>query len=412
MTVIPQIIEQHAEEAAFLWLLRAAAVSAPHYSLSDLEKLDDRVEAHIDGLKIAEDEGWRICHETLSRNEPGEVFTVGVLAYSIGVSEWINEIHDVVLETPKLSTGLISALGWLPFSSVERYILNLVNSEKPALVRTGIGAYAVHRKDPGEVLKKTIVDTDPALRARALRAAGELGRKDLLPLIRTMMNDKDPDCRFAASWSSALLGNVESVFTLRTIADQGGIHAEIAFAAAMRRSEPRDARQWQHDLMKRSDAVRLAIIGAGVIGDPEAVPWLIEKMEEPELARMAGESFSLMTGVDFASEDMDGDFPEGYEFGPTENPEDEDVQMDPEEDLPWPIPERVSDWWSQNKGRYMSGTRYMLGRQMMVDSLRRALKEGQQRQRAAAALELAMKQPEEPLFEVRAPGYRQRLLLS
>ena len=52
---IPHIIDQHAEEAAFLWLLRSNAVSAPHYDLDDLSGLDERVEAHIDGLRIAGD---------------------------------------------------------------------------------------------------------------------------------------------------------------------------------------------------------------------------------------------------------------------------------------------------------------------------------------------------------------------
>ncbi len=52
LTIKP-IIEQHAEEAAFLWLQRNAAIHEPHYSLKDIAHLDDRLEAHIDGLRIA-----------------------------------------------------------------------------------------------------------------------------------------------------------------------------------------------------------------------------------------------------------------------------------------------------------------------------------------------------------------------
>jgi hypothetical protein len=51
--IIAEIVSQHAEEAAFLWLLRSNAVGAPHYSLKDLAKLDGRVEAHLDGLRVA-----------------------------------------------------------------------------------------------------------------------------------------------------------------------------------------------------------------------------------------------------------------------------------------------------------------------------------------------------------------------
>ncbi len=65
MPIIPTIIEQHAEDAAFNWLLRDRAVSEPHYDLADLAHLDDRVEANIDGLRIAGDEGWEICREAM-----------------------------------------------------------------------------------------------------------------------------------------------------------------------------------------------------------------------------------------------------------------------------------------------------------------------------------------------------------
>ena len=52
MTVIPDIVSQHVEEAAFLWLLRSNAIRQPHYALKDIAKLDDRVEAHLDGLRV------------------------------------------------------------------------------------------------------------------------------------------------------------------------------------------------------------------------------------------------------------------------------------------------------------------------------------------------------------------------
>ena len=43
---------------------------------------------------------------------------------------------------------------------------------------------------------------------------------------------------------------------------------------------------------------------------------------------------------------------------------------------------------------------------MSPDWLQDVLRNGRQRQRAAAALELALQQPGQPLFEVRAPGFR------
>ncbi|MBV8554404.1 MAG: hypothetical protein JO116_02485, partial [Planctomycetaceae bacterium] len=47
-----------------------------------------------------------------------------------------------------------------------------------------------------------------------------------------------------------------------------------------------------------------------------------------------------------------------------------------------------------------------------LESLREALTKGYQRQRAAAAIELAILKPGRPLFEVRAPGWRQQQMLK
>src|SRR5690242_4412825 len=46
-----RVVGRHADEASFLWLLRDGAVRAPHYTLRDLARLDERVEAHLDGLR-------------------------------------------------------------------------------------------------------------------------------------------------------------------------------------------------------------------------------------------------------------------------------------------------------------------------------------------------------------------------
>jgi len=180
---------------------------------------------------------------------------------------------------------------------------------------------------------------------------------------------------------------------------------------ALRRMDLPIAHEWQKALAQSRDSLRLAVMGAGVIGDPASILWLIEQMAIPELARVAGEAFTMITGVDIAYEDLEGEWPEGFEAGPTEDPEDENVAMDPDEDLPWPKPEAIHTWWRSHQGQFRSGTRYLLGKPMSLDWLRDVLRNGRQRQRAAAALELALQQPGQPLFEVRAPGFRQQRLL-
>ena len=121
---------------------------------------------------------------------------------------------------------------------------------------------------------------------------------------------------------------------------------------------------------------------------------------------------SFFTGVDLAYNDLEADWPEGFEAGPTEDEEDEDVTMDADEDLPWPQPQLIRDWWSQNQSRFNAGTRYLVNRPISESSLAQILREGQQRQRVAAGLELALLEPDRAIFEVRARGDRQQVVLG
>jgi uncharacterized protein (TIGR02270 family) len=410
-SVIPAVIEQHAEEAAFLWILRDAAVYAPHYSLSDLAHLDDRVEAHIDGLRIAGEASWEICKEALGHEEAGELFAAAVLAYESGDEDRIQTVLETGVASLETFDGLVSALGWLPYQLADFHIKNLLSASSPDLRRVGIAASAVHRKDLGQPLIAALSDPDPLLRTRATRAVGQLRRTDLLPFLRKNLTAEDSKCRFAAAWSSALFGDDNGIAHLQKIALLDTPYREEASQLALRCLNLSAAHVWQKDLSQSQEFQRLAVIGAGAIGDPVLNPWLIEQMTIPPLARVAGEAFTMITGVDLAYEDLEGEWPEGFEAGPTENPEAENVEMDPDENLPWPNPELVQRWWEQHRRQFQMGTRYLLGQPISLEWLQQVLRVGRQRQRAAAALELAIRQPGQPLFEVRAPGFLQQQLL-
>src|SRR6266853_363233 len=92
--LVPAVLDQHAEDAAFLWLTRDNAARAPHYSLADLVKLDDRVEAHVDGLRVAGDDGWTLALDELKHPEAGEYFAAMVLALESGRKEKIAAVLE------------------------------------------------------------------------------------------------------------------------------------------------------------------------------------------------------------------------------------------------------------------------------------------------------------------------------
>ncbi len=412
-SVIPHIIDQHAEEAAFLWLLRHNAVYAPHYNLKDLAKLDNRVEAHIDGLRIAGDYGWEACCNNLEFKGAGEAFAAGFLALEGSNSDRINKVYQVVEECPEIVSGLISAFGWVEPQYLQGKVSGLLSSKIPLWQQVGIAACAIHRVDPGKYLDQATQDGDTQLRIRALRAAAELGRVDLKQAVLEQVNDQDTTVGSWAAWSAVLLGaRGKALSSLQTRIIEGSDFSVKAMSVAFRVLGLHEVKEILKGLVQHEDRLREAIIGAGISGDPSYIPWLIKQMEAPKLAKIAGESFSFITGADIAYEDLEGELPKDFAAGPTENPEDENVTMDADEDLPGPDPLLIDRWWKQHQHGFTPGVRYLTGNPVNEQQCQSILRTGKQRQRQAAALELFLIQPAMPLFETRAIGKRQQKWLS
>ena len=241
------------------------------------------------------------------------------------------------------------------------------------------------------------------VRARALRLAGELGRRDLLDDVVKGTSDTDAACRFWAAWSGAVLGErTETLKVLRKFAG-GGPFSLKAQQLALRAMEQERALSWLRGLRNDPAQGRLLAAGAGIIGDPVLAPWLIMSMLDPKLARLAAESFATITGVDLEKEQLTGKPPKSGD--PDDEPAEEDTAR--ETGLPWPDVPKIQDWWRANEGSFDKGTRYLCGKPLDASHLETVAREGVQRHRQAATLELALAGAEAPLANCAARTVRQ-----
>lgn len=270
--VIPVIIDRHAEDAAFLWLLRDAAVRAPNYSLDDLAELDNRLEAHLDGLRIAGDTGWEVCKTALEIGEPGEVFAAAFLALDSGDGKKIDSVIGAAQGSPETMQAFVSALGWLDFSQIQDLARSFCNANHALYNYLGIAAHAIHRVDPGQVLERCVSSDNGLLRARSLKAVGELNRKDLSPALQEQWQADDEACRFWATWSAVVTGDQTAGRMLKTFVRPDSPFAEHAVKLAVRCMDNELARNWLAGLAQEEDTRRYALIGAGHTGDPLYMP--------------------------------------------------------------------------------------------------------------------------------------------
>ena len=390
---------QHAEQAGFLWALRDAATVDPRYDLERLHALDERVEAHLDGLRRAGDAGWQAAQEGLRAPDAGAVFIAAVLALEREDRRGVARVLDVAVRTPKLTRGLASALGWVPFAVLRGILPGLLDPRcPPPLHWLGIAGCAAHRKDPVPSLEQAVGSRDPRLARRAMVAAGELGRMDLMPWLHRAFLAEDDALRFSAAWAATLLGDPAGPQVLVAVAQEGGAHAEEAARMAVRTMAPADGTAFVRDL----GPGRRALAGAGALGDPALVPWIVEQMADPEIARPAAAALVMVTGVDIESEDLSARAPLGTVAGPGDMPADDEAATARDEGLPWPAPAAVEAWWGQRKSAFAKGKRYLGGQPVSPAWLAQVLRKGRQPARATAAVELCLAGERRVLFAVRA----------
>lgn len=413
MQVIATIISIHAEEISFLWTLRQRVSGRPDFTLGETSELDERIEAHLDGLRIAGEAGWQSCEEQLAAEKSGEVFAATVRAIEEKDERRLDKLFALVGAVPETQPGLISAFGWVSANNLQGTGAKLLASKETLRRLAGIAACAMHGVDPGAALTHAGTDLEPQLRARALRAAGELGRRDLLAVCVNALQDADPVCRFWATWSAVLLGDRGNALkVLESFVLLPNAHRGRALRLMLKVLDLPSGQQVLKTVAHDPVNKRLLIQGAGIAGDAQYLPWLIGQMTDDKFARLAGESFSMITGVDLAYLDLERKPPENVEAGPTENPEDENVEMDQDDNLPWPDAAKIQAWWQANQAHYQQGARYFMGEPVSAPHCQKVLREGYQRQRIAAAEYLCLLSSGTILFNTSAPAWRQQRWLG
>jgi len=402
-SIIPDVVEQHAEEAAFLWCLRDAATEEPHYALRHLAALEERIEANIDGLRVAGEAGLSIAWAQLDQHGgPGELFVVATLSLESRNPTSLERALQFAESAPVSRRGLFGALGWVSRDALRGQVVAWLDDTSSFRRLVGVVACSLHRADLSSRMQQLLAD-EPTVRARALRLVGELGSMGVSEQVRVALNDDDEACRFWAAWSAGLLGDRTSAIPLlQNYATGGSVFKWRGLDLVVRLMDHDSAIAWIRHLGHDPVHGRLVVTGTGILGDPVAVPWLIQKMSDPALARVAGESVSMITGWDLSEQGLDGNAPEGVTAGPNDDPADDNVAVDLDENLPWPNSLKIQARWEKEQARFAGGVRHLKGLPCTRECCNDVLRDGYQRQRRTAAYSLALIGAGRPLWNWRA----------
>ena len=411
---LSHIVRQHVEEAIHLRGIRVVLQAAPQVRLRELQRHDERLVAHLDGIAVAGESGRAICNESLQASEPGAMFVATVNALESADARQIEALVGRARSLGVAQADLIAAFAWASAQDLRDPVRKMLASGEAFSRRVALMGCHAHMVDVGTALSPLLADPDAQLRACALRTAGEFGRRELLnACLDAVVTDESVECRFWAASSAVFLGDRhEAVDALGQLAESTeGEISEASRALQLRMSSPGDAAAVLSGLSKRPRSQRQLIRGAGLAGDPRYVDWLVNQLDDPLTARISGEAITTITGLDMRSDGFECGRPPEFEAEADDIAGDA-VGLDDDEGLPWPEPEKVRAWWLANRGRFPQGVRFFMGEMPSRSHCMRILHGGYHRQRAAAAQYLCLLEPGRKLFPVSEPAWRQRRWLD
>lgn len=386
------ILEEHLEEADFLWQQRENALADRVYTLNDLAELEERLLAHLDGLVLADKDGWDLLKPKLAGGEVGEVFAAAFVALESGDAARIEHVRNVLVEVDgDVLSGIRYALRHTNSSEAEKLVRPLLSSAKSPIRAAALDVLSFRWVpiDVG-VLQGLLNDKDPIVVAAAVTAVGRLRVVQLKEQVEQVLGAENSIVRREAMKAGLLVGSQKALDAARNAVKKRAEEANDALilVALSGRSE---------DLALLTDAfndpalVRGAITSLGLLGNIAAMELLLQRTADLKLSRLAGEAISRITGVDLKRGSLSAEAPSTA--GPktdVESEDDDEFEVDPNEGLPFPDPSKLSAWWRANASRFDKKLRYRKGAPYSQQVLSEILQTGTLPDRHHAAFEIAV----------------------
>ncbi|MGX9572518.1 hypothetical protein [Mesorhizobium sp. f-mel] len=364
IATIAAIVDQHAEDAAFLWFRRRREIDGPLLDETDIGRIDQRLEANLEGLMAAGKAGWEAAQARFADYaEPGELFVLGALALRWGDAKLVASTIDASANAAEAGlSSLSAAVARTPREKLRPFVAKWLDTGDAVQRCLGLSALWHHRVDPGPRLHDFASHSDTRVRSRAIRLAGALKRRDLLPAVLAGLDGETSKERLTAALAACLLGEMQSAHPVvdKIVLSEPGL-AEAAIEIHLLTTDAKAGKGWLQKHLEQPALRGTATASVGLFSDRAVMPWLIEKMREPELAAAAGSALRDLFEVDFGDTDL---------FVTDLTVLGKDFADLDESSLP--VADRVEAWWDEGRGgRNHRPFRSM--RRLRLDTMRAAL---------------------------------------
>jgi uncharacterized protein (TIGR02270 family) len=394
------IVEEHLDEAEFLWGMWEHSLRAPHYDLDAVARGPEaRLAAHLDALVVnGPAVAPRMLVPALASDEPHRISAAAAALLQGPDVAGLDAVFTAWQSDPTRRPALGRALECADRPDV----VPRLRADLSDPVRAAAAAeHLVARGEPlGDDLGVLLASDDPAERALGLRAVPDAARAaDHAAAVHAALAELEPLVLDAAIFAGVRLGLPAAWARARERAlDRGGAQALLLLALADDVEGRSVLRAALAQPRRRADA----LWALGFVGTPETVDLCAEWLEDDKVGHLAGEAFAAITGVDLVAAGLSSPARER-----------DAREHSPEHALPRPDPMAVLTWWVAHRPRFADGQRHVAGAPRSPDALLAALVAGPMRRRPAVLLDLQIHAPSLALsLAPHAPTSRQRPQLA
>ncbi len=352
--VMLDVLNEHFEELDFLWEQRESVIFAPDWNLLELAELEERAEAHLDGLRIGAGHSVEIARPALAAEERGATIAAALTLMAMDPPDQEAEVVLAMAEaaSPMARNGIRIGLRHSDVSRVADRLTQMASMGEAAVRAAAVDVLAFHGLPAPPRLAELMSAPDAEIRRRCYRAAARFGGPWSQDMLEDALACDDPGLRRTGLETSAHLGIPRLAAICRQAASgRPPVPEAVSFLGVL--GDPQDLPLLE-SLAGQTGvawAAIAAIQGLGALGHPRAIPTLLKAMADPKLTRAAGAAFIRIT----AAQRIEAD-----ELLPPP-PDLPDHELEFWDDTKPPDPERARIWWEREKRRFAPERRWQAG---------------------------------------------------
>ncbi|HEX5576515.1 MAG TPA: hypothetical protein VFX42_11615, partial [Gemmatimonadales bacterium] len=355
---IPELVEHHYEELQFLWGQRESALRSPKYTMRELSALEQRIDAHVQGLLVAGVDLIHIVEQGLTSDDAATSFAA---AYALLRLE--NETATLAViqafsgAQGKQMYGLRQALSLARMEQLLPSLPFLFFSSATPTVAAAADVLACHGAlpPPGLTIDTLLQDEDPGVRETAWRVVANSGLSVDPKLYAAAMRDEAPAVRRAGLVAAAWTSVPGALLLARQLAETPTLDNLYALELLAILGETEDVqRVIALAKVKELGPARFKLVGA--FGHPALIELVLAELtnSDPEAAVAAAAAFTKMTGLDIESKERTA-------LPPKSGEQSDEFEAEFAEEVTLPNPELARAHWDKVKPQFVRTTRLCRG---------------------------------------------------